>query len=80
MSTLLEKHLGECEYQELPSGILIAKHQIVLPESKVFVSRSGLLLSECTSSVDINMPMHSTPKNVFASTNSRFELNTMKGR
>lgn len=28
MSTLLEMHLGEREYQKLPSGILIAKHQI----------------------------------------------------
>lgn len=37
MSTLLEMHLGEREYQKLPSGILIAKHQIVLPESELFV-------------------------------------------
>lgn len=82
MSTLLEleKHLGECEYQELPSGILIAKHQIVLPESKVFVPESGLLLSECTISIANSLSMHSTPKNVFASTISRFENQTMKGR
>lgn len=26
MSTLIEMHLGEREYQKLPSGILIAKH------------------------------------------------------
>lgn len=43
MSILLEKHLGECEYQELPSGILIAMHQIVLTESKIFVLGSGPL-------------------------------------
>ena len=80
MIRLLEMHLGVREYQKLPSGILIAKHQIVLPESELFVPRSGLLLSECTSSITNSMSMHSTPKSVFASTNSIFENYAMKGR
>lgn len=80
MSILFEKHFGEREYQELPSGILVVKHQIVLPESKIFVPRSGPLLSECTSSLTNTIPMHNPPKNVFASTNSRFENYSMKGR
>lgn len=80
MSMLLEKHLGGCEYQELPSGILIEKHQIVLPESKIFVPESGPFLSECTRSLANSMPMHNAPKGVFASTNSGFENYPMKGR
>ena len=55
MSTLIEMHLGEREYQKLPSGILIAKHQIMLPESELFVPRSGLLLPESTSSIANSM-------------------------
>lgn len=80
MSMLLEKHLGGCEYQELSSGILTAKHQIVLPESKIFVPESGSFLSECTRSLANSMPMYNDPKSVFASTNSGFENYPTKGR
>lgn len=82
MSVLFEKKSGEYMYQELPSGIVIAKHQIALPESNFMVSTKNILSSENTFiTCAKDNGFIETPEIVIA--NSTFELrkyNMVKGR
>ena len=63
MSMLFEKESSEYTYQELPSGIVVAKQQIMIPKSKIFVPNETILSSANTlitcvkDNSFINMPM-----------------------
>ena len=43
MSMLFEKESSEYTYQELPSGIVVAKQQMMMPKSKILVPNETIL-------------------------------------
>lgn len=48
MNMLFEKESSEYTYQELPSGIVVAKQQIMIPKSKILVPNETILSSANT--------------------------------
>ena len=48
MSMLFEKESSEYTYQELPSGIVVAKQQMMMPKSKILVPNVTILSSANT--------------------------------
>lgn len=71
MSILFEKEPSEYTYQELPSGIVVATQQIMIPKSKILVPNETMLSSANTlitcvkNNSFINTPMIVTSDSAF---------------